>query len=206
LAQADWHCGACGSVEPLHVPSQISLGVLALARDKVRSSPEQVAALWCPWPLLSNWTVTGVAWAGRDRTGVRAAAVALTGPDPLADGPADAVFVAEELGVGLGNGLAGLPGLDPGAAIQRAVASSGANAKVRVSGHLTPLWSVASSEDRSVYVGEARGMWLYAITWPATAGYVLVENIVLHDLAESIPSELVLGAPSQRLRLSPPDS
>jgi len=27
-------------------------------------------SLWCPWPLLPGWTVTGVGWAGDDRTGV----------------------------------------------------------------------------------------------------------------------------------------
>jgi hypothetical protein len=43
-------------------------------------------------------------------------------------------------------------------------------------------------------------MWLYVITWPAQAGYLLAEEILLHDLTESIPSELVFGAPTRRLR------
>ncbi len=46
-----------------------------------------------------------------------------------------------------------------------------------------------------MYVGEARAMWLYAIAWPAPAGYLLADGIVLHDLVDSLPSELVFGAP-----------
>ena len=74
------------------------------------------------------------------------------------------------------------------------------HAKVKAAGHPTPLWAVSSADDRSAYVGEARGCWLFAITWPAQAGYLLAEDIQLHDLAESVPSELVFGAPSARLR------
>jgi len=51
-------------------------------------------------------------------------------------------------------------------------------------------------------VGEAKGMWLYAVTWPASAGYLLAEDILLHDLTDSIPTELVFGAPSRRLHSS----
>jgi hypothetical protein len=121
--------------------------------------------------------------------------VALSGPAPLADGPADAVIVAEEPGVGLGNALAGIAGLDPGPQLS----DTGPPAKVRADGHPTPLWAVAAPPDRSVYVGEARGLWLYAIAWPAHAGYVLAEDVTLCDLADHMPAELVFGAPSRRL-------
>jgi hypothetical protein len=56
-----------------------------------------------------------------------------------------------------------------------------------------------SPEDRCVYVGEARGMWLYIVTWPAGAGYVVAEDLALHDLTETVPSQLVYGAPSPYL-------
>jgi hypothetical protein len=46
-------------------------------------------------------------------------------------------------------------------------------------------------------------MWRYVITWPAQAGYVLAEDIALHDLVDSVPSELVYGAPTSRLRPRP---
>jgi hypothetical protein len=148
--------------------------------------------------------VTGVAWAGDERTGPRATALALSGPAPLSDGPADIVFVAEGLGVGLGNCLAGLEGTDPGGLLRAATRNLAPHAKVKASGHPTPLWAVESAADRSAYVGEARGLWLFAIAWPAQAGYLLAEDIHLHDLADSVPSELIFGAPSTRLRPAPP--
>jgi len=37
-------------------------------------------------------------------------------------------------------------------------------------------------------------MWLYAITWPPAAAYLLADGIRVHDLAESLPAELVYGA------------
>jgi hypothetical protein len=202
LMHSEWRCDRCGEVPPLHVPRHISADLLASVADRVRASrgDDGAVSLWCPWPLLPGWTVTGVGWVGDDRDGVRATALALSGPGPLADGPADAVLVAEEMGVGLGTSLAGIAGPDPGPALNEAAHTSGAHAKVKAAGHPTPLWAVASAADRSVYVGEARGMWLYVIAWPASAGYLLAEDIVLHDLADAVPSELVFGAPSRRLR------
>jgi hypothetical protein len=38
------------------------------------------------------------------------------------------------------------------------------------------------------------------IIWPATAGYLLAEEIILRDLVDYLPTELVFGAPSWRLR------
>jgi hypothetical protein len=196
---ADWRCDRCGSVDPVHLFEHISAEVVAGVRTHVVTADRQMP-MWCPWPLLPNWTVTGVAWAGDDRTGPRATAVALSGPAPLADGPADMVLVAEEPGVGMGTCLAGVVGPDPGLAFPDAVGSSHADAKVKAAGHPTPLWAIKSPDDRSAYVGEAKGLWLYAVTWPASAGYLLAEDILLHDLSDSIPTELVFGAPSRRLR------
>jgi hypothetical protein len=196
---SEWRCDACGPVQPLYVAEHISLEILAATCDKIRST-ESGVPLWCPWPLLPGWMVTGVAWAGDDRGGPRATAVALSGPAPLSDGPADVVFVAEEPGIGLGNRLAGIPGPDPGPFLRNSLETTAAHAKVRAAGHPTPLWAVKSLEDRSAYVGEAKGMWLYAIAWPAPAGYVLADRILLHDLTDSLPSELVFGAPSPNLK------
>ena len=199
LMHADWRCDMCGPVDPLQVFEHISADVLASVCARVLRTDRQVP-VWCPWPLLPNWTVTGAAWAGDDRSGPRATAVALSGPAPLADGPADLVFVAEEPGVGLGSSLAGIVGPDPGLGFPDAVGSTHADAKVKAAGHPTPLWAIKSPEDRSAYVGEAKGMWLYAVTWPASAGYLLAEEILLLDLVDSLPAELVFGAPSRRLR------
>jgi hypothetical protein len=46
-------------------------------------------------------------------------------------------------------------------------------------------------------------MWLYAVAWPAAAAYLLLDGLRLHDLAESLPAELVFGADSGRVRPRP---
>jgi hypothetical protein len=204
-----WRCAECGPVPPLHVAGHIGPEIVRSVVTRLAGAAARRPApppLWCPWPLPANWTVTGVAWAGDDRDGVRATAVACSGPGPLGGGPADLVLVAEEPGVGLGTRFAGIPGPDPGPLLADAMAEHQpghpepvAHAKVRAGGHPTPLWSVKSPTDRSAYAGEARGMWLYAITWPASAGYLLAEDVVLQDLSEWTPPELVYGAPSPYL-------
>ena len=78
-------------------------------------------------------------------------------------------------------------------------AGHGSHAKVKAAGRPTPLWSVTTPEDRSAYAGEALGRWLYAVSWPAHAGYIFAEEFELHDLAEWLPPELVFGAPTYRL-------
>jgi hypothetical protein len=192
---SQWRCDSCGAVDPLHVAEHISAEIVLSCRDRVLQA-ESPVPIWCPWPLPPGWTVTGIAWAGDERYGGRATALAISGPAPLAEGPADIVFVAEQLGVGLGNRLSGIPGPDAGPVLRELMENNPPHAKVRAASHPTPLWAVPVSADRSVYVGEARGIWLYAITWPASAGYLFADDLVLHDLADSVPSELVYGAPS----------
>ncbi|WP_342745686.1 DUF6758 family protein [Asanoa hainanensis] len=204
----DWRCDECGDVPPLHIADHNNAEIVKSVVNAITAGPASVP-LWCTWPLLLDWTVTGVAWAGDDHSGVRATALACSGPAPFGGGPADLVIVAEEPGVGLGNRFAGVRGTDPGAHLVRDLTSvsadpgpgqaTGAHAKIKVDGHPTPLWSISTAEDRSAYVGEARGMWLYAIAWPAHAGYVLAEDVMLHDLCEWLPPELVYGAPSPYL-------
>lgn len=194
---SEWRCENCGPVEPLHVAGHISAEVLAATAEWVRAGDPHVP-LWCPWPMPAGWLITGVAWAGDERYGARASAVAVSGPDPVAEGPADVVFVAELPGVGLGSRLAGVPGPDPGPALPEAMSGS-AHAKVIAAGHPTPLWAVESSLDRCAYVGAAKGLWLYTVAWPATAGYLLADQMVLRDLTDGVPSELAFGAPSPHL-------
>ena len=201
LMHTDWRCDRCGSIDPWYVPGTIGADVVTGVRERLRAAAtdDGPLPLWCPWPLPPGWTVTGVGWVGDTRTAARATVLALSGPAPFSTGPADLVLVAEDLGVGLGNFLGGLPGSDPGPAWRESVERTAPHAKVRVSGHPTPLWAVDSDTYRSVYIGEARALWLYAIAWPAPAGYVLADGIELHDLVEAQPSELVFGALSPRL-------
>ena len=121
--------------------------------------------------------------------------LALAGPSPLG-GPADLLLVAEEPGVGLGARVCGIDRVDPG------IAADGApDAKILVAGHPTPLWRCASSEDRVAFVGEASGVWLYAVLWPPAAELVLLEHVELHDLRHDAHAlvDLPVGAPSPRL-------
>jgi hypothetical protein len=210
LMHTDSRCPRCGPIPPLHVPEHIGAEIVASVVERITAAVESPKRpglpLWCPWPLLPGWTMTGVAYAGDDHTGIRATAVACAGPAPLGGGPADLVLVAEEPGVGLGSRFAGVAGPDPGLELAEALTGPGpghpehvAHAKIRVSGHPTPLWLVHSSTDRSAYAGEARGIWLHAIAWPASAGHLLAEDVVLYDLTEWTPPELVYGAPSPYL-------
>jgi len=202
LMHSDWRCDNCGDVPPFHVAQHIGAEIIESVLRQPAPTVEPMP-LWCLWPLPPGWMVTGVGWAGDDKHGVRATALACSGPEPLGGGPADVVLIAEQPGVGLGTRFAGIPGLDPGHLVAAALADPGGHpgphAKIKVGGHPTPLWCVKSPEDRSAYVSEAKGMWLYAVAWPASAGYFLAEHVVLHDLSDGVPSELVYGAPSPYL-------
>jgi hypothetical protein len=147
-----------------------------------------------PYPLPVGWLVNGLAYAGDERTGARATVTALCGPAP-AGGGADLLLVAEEPGIGLGAWCAGLPGPDPGPAL-----SGAPEGKVEVGGHPTALWLVAgAAEDRCVLVGEAEGLWLWAVLWPAAASLLLLERMELRDVRSQVPPGLEYGAPSGRL-------
>jgi hypothetical protein len=154
--------------------------------------------LWLPWPLPESWLVAGVAWAGDDRSPSSAVAVACSGPAPLSAGTADLVFVAEEPGVGLGARYAGMASLDPGPLLPL-LGTTAPHATVSADRHATPLWSVETHPDRSVYIGEAEGLWLWVIAWPTEAGYLLAEDLTLVDCREKVPWPLPCGAPSPRL-------
>ncbi|TMM36457.1 MAG: hypothetical protein E6F99_15435 [Actinobacteria bacterium] len=191
---SDWRCSTCGPVPPLHVAEHINAEIVESVTVRSKDIP-----VWCPWPLPAGWMVTGIGWAGDERTGTRATALACSGPGPLG-GPADIVLVAEEPGVGLGNRYAGLAGPDPGPYLQDALENTAAHAKVKAAGWPTALWAVRTpATGRSAYVGEAKGVWLYAIAWPDSAAYLFAEDLVLHDLTEWVPAELVYGAPSPYL-------
>lgn len=150
--------------------------------------------VWLPWPLPTGWLVTGFTGAGDERTGVRAAAVALSGPNPLG-GPAEMLIIAEEPGIGLGAGLAGLPGPDPGDGF----AAGAPHASVKVANHEAPLWLV-ESDGKAAFVGEVAANWLWLVLWPDTAGTLLVEPLPLRDLRDREQDlDVPFGALSPRL-------
>ncbi|MEW2624792.1 DUF6758 family protein [Streptomyces sp. NPDC048106] len=187
-----WQCDAHGAVFPLQPvipPSVEALGAVA-HRTHV--------PLWMPWPLPVGWLFTGVAYAGDDRSGGRATALACSGPGPLG-GPGELILVAEEMGVGLGARYAGIDSPDPGAYMN---VEKPPQTKVLAAGRPTPLWHVyRTPDDRAVFAGEALGMWLWAVVWPEPAGLLLYDELVLTDLRDA-GAELDLvpcGALSPRL-------
>ena len=182
---SDWTCATHGAVAPYSHHS-----VDALAQVASRSN----VPVWLPAPLLPGWTATGLASAGDERTGATAVVVALAGPSPLG-GPADLLLVAEEPGTGLGARIAGLPGVDPGSP------DGAPDAKILVAGHPTALWLCGSAPDRAAFVGEASGVWLWAVLWPPPAELILLDHVELHDLRHEAHAghDLPRGAASPRL-------
>ena len=75
-------------------------------------------------------------------------------------------------------------------------------AKGLAGGRPTQLRHVTGApDDRAVFAGEARGLWLWAVVWPEQSGLLMYDELVLTDLREA-GAELELvpcGALSPRL-------
>ena len=190
---SDWTCPRHGAVDPLR---PATLPTPELLRDLAERSR---VPIWLPWPLPDGWLMTGIRTAGDERTGARAIAVACSGPAPLG-GFGELVLVAETPGVGLGAGIAGLDGRDPGAGVTDGVP----DAKPWVDGHPAPMWSVGAADDRAVFVGEALGQWLWAVLWPGAAGYLVDEALTIVDLRDpAMERDVPVGALCPRLVVGP---
>jgi hypothetical protein len=153
--------------------------------------------MWLPWPLPSGWAFTGVVHAGDDEVGgARATAVACSGPNPFG-GSGELLLVAEEMGLGLGARFAGIEGPDPGEIFE----ATAAHAKVYAAGRSTSMWLVPETGDHTVFLGEAAGLWLWAILWPHDAAHLMYEDLVLTDMrdAGSEIDRLAVGGLSVRL-------
>jgi hypothetical protein len=169
-----WTCDLHGAVHPVQPILPPSASVLASVIGRAH------VPLWLPWPLPDHWRFGGLAYAGDHHSGARATVLAATGPSPFG-GDGDLLLIAEEMGIGLGARFAGLPGPDPGPIFE----DTAAHAKVYAAGRPTPLWSVPDTGDRAVFVGEARGTWLWLVLWPEIAGALLYEDLVLTDLRDA---------------------
>ncbi|GAA4980786.1 hypothetical protein GCM10023225_21090 [Kineococcus glutinatus] len=178
--RSTWTCPSHGDVVPLH-PAQRAdtehLEWLASCSD---------VPVWLPWPLPAGWLVTGVRCARDGRSGrAQAVAMAVSGPNPLrspAEQPvADALLVSEVPGTGLGAHLAGRLDVDPGDGLL----DGPPVAKVHAAGASAPLWEVDGAPgDRSVFVGEAGGVWLWVVLWPRSASSLLEHDIDLVDVRD----------------------
>jgi hypothetical protein len=193
LWSSAWECPRHGTVHPYTVVNHI--GVDALDHVVGRA----VVPVWMPHGLPHGWVCSGVAYAGDERTGACGVATCLSGPSPLG-GAADLIIVAEEPGVGLGSRHAGLAESDPGAGFD----AGQPHAKLLAAAHPTALWSVPAVDDRAVFVGEAKGLWLWAVVWPATAGVLMYDDVALTDLRDGPPDlDLEFGSMSPRLAAPP---
>lgn len=190
LMSSDWRCDRHGPVAPLYGPSRLTQELV-----------DQIAArsgvpLWFPWPLPTGWVATGSTFVGDPRGPTAAAAIVCSGPGARS-GPGDLVLVSEDPGVGLGAGYAGLVGPDAGPG----VFDGRPTTRIVVTHHDTPLWEVPGPKDRSIYVGEAEGRWLWVVAWPMEVGLILHDDVSLIDLRDpGHELELPLGAQSPRWR------
>ncbi|WP_261553681.1 DUF6758 family protein [Frankia tisae] len=193
LWSSQYRCDEHGEVSPYR--TAVSSREQALQSLATSST----VPVWLPEPMPVHWYVSGIGWAGDDRTGPRASALALAGPCPLG-GPAEMILVAEAPGVGLAAQLAGLAGPDPEAL------PGASEAKVEAAGHPTAMWPLAVRPDRAAFVGEARGVWLWLVLWPADAALILLEHLVLRDVrdAPEIGERSFFGATSEHLTVASP--
>lgn len=160
--------------------------------------------IWLPAPLPTGWLASGVSWAGEEPDGVVASVTAVSGPDPIPEvdetGPGgDLILVSEQPGVGLGAHLAGLPAVDPGLMLAEKVQHGRAEAHLDAAGHEVPMWSIPVP-DGIGFVGEAAGVWLWLLAWPATSAALLLDGFALIDAR--VPEQLFdvpMGALSPRL-------
>ena len=192
LWSSSWQCSLHGDSLPFYDAPTPGPHVL----DQLCSTAR--VPVWLPDPLPPGWCVSGIGWVGDERAGSCATVIACCGPAPLG-GPAEVAFIAEEPGVGLAARLARLPGGG------LRVGEGPGGAKVTAAQHPTPLWELpGGNAERVGYAGEARGVWLAGVFWPAAASLLLIEHVILVDLRD-LPTGphgypgLVFGAPSRRL-------
>jgi hypothetical protein len=153
----------------------VPLRLVSDARQQALTGDSTVP-VWFPDPLPIGWTFAGMALLGSDDSGYCAAVTAFEGPAPLG-GQGEWLIVAEEPSAGIGNAYGHVHDLP-----SQLPPPGTAPSKIHALGHPTPLWALPSDrEDRSVYVGEAGGIWLWVIGFPADAGYAVMENIALSD-------------------------
>jgi hypothetical protein len=152
---------------------------------------------YLPWPVSPGWRISDFGSVRTPRQSTLGTVCCASGTSE-ADGPVDVLVVAEEPGTGLGGRCAGLLGADPGPDVGRGSPS----VRLRVDSQPVALWVVSTSSadaafDRSVFVGEAFGRWLWVVLRPASAMLLLREEWLLTDVATLGPPlvEVSFGGP-----------
>jgi hypothetical protein len=188
--------GAVHALGPAVPFDQASVADLAARSD---------VPVWLPDPLPAGWLLTGLRSAHTARRRAAAAVVGLSGHG-LDAGPTDVLLVAEEPGCGLGSSYAGLDHgrPDPGPVAFEGPPAARVSVRVGATEHTAGLWSVVPGPvepDRSVFLGEAAGAWLWVVGWPATAWALLEDGLRLADARTDRPvREQPAGALNPRLQ------
>ena len=183
-----WRCSRHGQTLPLSILARLDEPAIHHIADHAD------VPLWVPDPVPVGWMLAGLAAVGDVASRFRATVVSLRGPAPLG-GQGEWLIVAEEPGIGLGASYAGTALTEP------PVSTEVPSAKLHALGHPTPLWPVPDTmADRSAYVGEAAGVWLWLVSFPADAGYAVLEDLAVTDLREQRPPLIETGELSLRLR------
>lgn len=173
---ATWSCPNHGPIAPLWRPQVSSYE--AFGQHLLASAGFPT---YLPWPLGPGWLITDFASVREDPDTILATMVCCSGTSEL-DGPVDVFIVTEEMGTGLGARCAGLATEEP------QIDEGPPTVKVRIGSLSVPLWAVSTSGaddefDRSVFVGEAEGRWLWLVLRPASAMLLLRDDWILRDVS-----------------------
>ena len=147
--------------------------------------------------------VTGLAYAGDDRTGARATVRRGVRPRPARGRWRDCCWSRKNPGSASGARYAGFAGTDAGPDAPYLSERTAPHARVHAAGHPTALWSVDGAPDRAVYVGEALGHWLWVVLCPETAGLVVLDRFVLSTCATPSTSSTSRSGPPSPPGLAP---
>lgn len=183
-----WRCDAHGPITPLWRPDEAGYHALVEHLACAADMPTLV-----PWPLSPGWVVTDFGCVADEGTPARASFLSCSGPSDL-DGVVEVSLVSEEPGVGLGARCARVHRTDPGADI----GEGPPQVRLRVDGRPVSMWAVSTSDsdrdfDRSVFVGEALGRWLWLVLRPASAALLFGDEWVLTDMSTIGPA--LVGVP-----------
>jgi hypothetical protein len=189
---SSWRCSRHGPTLPLTEFGHLDPSTI----DHINEHAD--VPLWFPDPVPRGWQLCGLAGVGDSRSGLRATVASFRGPAPLG-GVGEWLIVAEEPGIGLGAAYAGSQQTEPPQPDDGAP-----TVKIAVRGHPAPLWPVGDAAvDRSAYLGEAAGIWLWLISIPADAGYAVLDDLGVSDIRHNHVQAVDPGARSQHLRPFP---
>ena len=196
VEQSGWVCLRHGSVSPLWGPETPDYDTLIEHLERAGGLPS-----WIPWPLGEAGAVSDFGFV----VGPSACFATCTFMSDV-EGLVEITVLTEEPGVGLGARCAGVPGWQPSPDLRLQPRA----ATLRIDGHPIALWPVSTAAqaddaagtargtpgtdevlDRSVFVGEAEGRWLWVVLRPASAALLLLDDWELQDLGSLGPAALL---------------